>query len=46
MTCAQAPSRICIEELVERDVFPPMWVVIEHIIAIIDRSSTIVAASE
>ena len=46
MTCAQAPSRICIEELVERDVLSPMRIVIEHIIAIIDRSSTIVAASE
>ena len=46
MTCAQAPSRICIKEFVERDILSPMRVVIEHIIAIVDRSSTIIAASE
>lgn len=46
MTCAQAPSGICIKELVERDIFSPMRVVVEHVIAIVDRSSTIIAASE
>ena len=46
MTCAQAPSRICIKEFVEWDVFSPMGVIIKHIIAIIDRSSTIITASE
>ena len=46
MTCAQAPSCIGIKELVEGDVFSPMGVIIKHIIAIIDRPSTIVTASE
>lgn len=46
MTCAQAPTRIRIKELVERNVFSPMRIVIEHVVAIIDRSSTVIAASE
>jgi hypothetical protein len=44
--CAQTTAGVTIEKLIEPDVIPPMWIMVDHVIATVDGTSAILITNK